>query len=428
MKRVLYIVVLLAVAGAFYAYAYPRLAGVGAADAQQTATTAAGKSGRGAGGKGGPGAGGFAIGVVSAVAQKQTVPITKSAVGYVEAVNTVVLRSRADGTIVQQEVTEGQNVKAGDVLFKLDDSALQATVAKDQAQIAKDQANEAEAQAALKREQDLFSKGVDPQSSLDADVAAAKAAQATVVVDQAQLRADQVSLSYMTIKSPIDGRVGTVNTSVGNVVHASDTSAGGLLTITQMSPLRVSFSIAEADLDTFRNALAKAKALDVEISAPDDKTPRASGKLTFIDSSVDTGSGTIVLKADIDNSANTLWPGQYVTAVTQLGAYEDATTVPLVAVQQSDSGPYVFAVGTDDKVKKQPVVVTASVGDIAVIASGVKPGDHVVTEGQLRLANGTAVRETLSGQTAKVASRGKGNPSSDGASGGAPPATPASNS
>ncbi len=350
MKRVFYLVVLLAVAAAFYFYAYPRLSGMGKADAQQTASTG---SNAPAGGK----ANAFAIGVETGVAATQTVPITKTAVGYIEPVSTVVLRAQADGIVTQQNVVDGQIVKTGDVLFKLDDSSLQATIAKDQAQTAKDQANSDVAQVTVQREQDLVKKGADPQSTLDTDMAVAKAAQATVLVDNAQLKADQVELAYMTIKAPIDGRVGTVNTSVGNVVHASDTSTGGLLTITQMTPLRVSFSVSESDLDSFRAALAGNKSLPVQITAPGDKTPRATGTLSFIDSSVDTGSGTVVIKADVDNSAGKLWPGQYVSATTQLSAYANATTIPLVAVQESNTGPYVWLISSDGKSKQQPITV-----------------------------------------------------------------------
>ena len=408
MKRVLYLVAFLAIAAALYFYAYPRLSGVGTADAQSASGSATTASAAGAGNKAGGQArggksGGYPIGVVSAVAATQTVPITKSAVGYMEAATTVVLRARADGIVVQQNVVEGQIVKTGDLLFKLDDSALQATIAKDQAQTAKDQANSDAAQVALQREQDLVKKGVDPQSTLDADVAASKSAQATVQVDNAQLRADQVALSFMTIKAPIDGRVGTVNTSVGNVVHASDTSAGGLLTITQMSPLRVTFSIAEGDLDSFRNALGGNQKLPVSVAAPGDQTARATGTLSFIDSSVDTSSGTIVIKADVDNSAGKLWPGQYVTAVTQLGAYTNATTVPLVAVQQGDSGSFVYVIGADGKAKKQVVTVVASVGDTAIVGNELRPGDHVVTEGQLTLSDGSTVKETIKGSATDVA-------------------------
>jgi membrane fusion protein, multidrug efflux system len=393
MKRVAYLIVLLAVATAFYVYAYPRLAGkAGVADAQQADST------------GGRRGGNFAVSVVSAVARKQTLPITKSAVGYIEPDETVVVRARANGTVVATNVTEGQMVKAGDVLFKLDDSAQQATIAKDQAQILKDQANAKSAQATLERDQNLIKKEVIPQSTVDADLAAADAANATVGVDQAQLKSDQVALGYMTIAAPIAGRIGTVNTSVGNVVSSTDTSAGGLVTITPMNPLRVSFNIPESDLDSFRAALAGAKPAQVSIRAPDDTSDRAEGKLSFIDSSVDTGSGTIDVKADVDNSAGKLWPGQYVTATTTLGAYDNVTTIPVVAVQESDSGSFAFVVGSDSKVKRVPVTVTATIGDTAIVGDTIKPGDHVVTEGQLRISDGATVRETLQSSQANVAS------------------------
>jgi len=391
MKRVFYLVVLLAIAAAFYVYAYPRLAGTGKADAQQTAST---------GGKGNA----YAVSIVSAVAKTETLPITNSAVGYMEPVQTVAVKARANGTVIQTNVVEGQTVKAGDILFKLDDSAQQAIIAKDQAQIAKDQANAKAAQATLERDQDLIKKQVIPQSTLDADAAAADAAKATVTVDQAQLKSDQVALAYMTITAPIAGRVGTVNTSIGNVVSATDTSTTGLVTITPLDPLRVSFSVPESALDSFRSSTAGGKAVPVSIRAPDDTTDRAKGLVSFIDSSVDTASGTIVIKADVDNAAQKLWPGQYVTAITQLGSYDNVVTVPLVAVQESDTGPYVWLAGPDGKAKKQPVAVTASIGDRAIIGKGVKAGDHVVTEGQLRLANGSAIKETVAKDTTSVAS------------------------
>jgi multidrug efflux system membrane fusion protein len=419
MKRVAYLVVLLAVAAAFYVYAYPRLAGKAeTADAQQ------GASGH---------RGNFAVAVVSAVAQKQTLPITSSAVGYVEPDKTVVIRARATGTVIESDVSEGQMVKAGDVLFKLDDAAQQATIAKDQAQILKDQANAKSAQATLERDQSLLKKAVIAQSTLDADMAAAQAAAATVKVDEAQLKADQVLLGYMTITAPIAGRIGTVNTSVGNVVSATDTSAGGLVTITPMDPLRVSFNIPERDLDSFRAALSSGKPVPVTIRAPDDTADRAVGRLSFIDSSVDTASGTIDVKADVGNGAGKLWPGQYVTATTRLGSYDNVTTVPVVAVQQSNDGPFVFVVGAGGKIKRVPVTVTATIGDTAIVNDAIKPGDHVVTEGQLRITGGSTVRETVAAADAgSAAGDGGGGAAGAGASGangaGAASAAAASNS
>jgi len=435
MKRVLYLAVFLAIAAGFYVYAYPRLSGDGAASAQSATSGQGTQKGSGQGGRSG---GGFPTSILAAIAGKQTIPITNTAVGFIEAPQVAVMRTRADGLVVQQNVTEGQMVKTGDVLFKLDDGPIQAVIAKDQALIAKDQATGDAAEAQLSRDQDLFKKQVATQQQIDTDMAATKSAAGTVAMDKAQLRTDQLTLSYMTITAPIDGRVGAVNTSVGNIVHAADTSATGLLTITNMSTLRVSFSIPEVDLDKFRNVLGQKQAAQVQVMVPGDKAPRATGQFSFIDSSVDSSSGTVVVKADVDNSAGKLWPGQYVSAVTQLGAYTDVTTVPLIAVQASDKGSFVFVVGADQKVQKQPVTLVATVNDTAIVGPEIKPGDHVVVEGQLRLAQGSLVKETLQGQAAGVAltqgtGRSKAGKPAGGAStdAGAPssaPSTPATNS
>jgi multidrug efflux system membrane fusion protein len=186
-------------------------------------------------------------------------------------------------------------------------------------------------------------------------------------------------------------------------VSATDSSAGGLVTITPMDHLRVSFNIPERDLNSFRTALASGKPVPVTIRAPDDTADRATGQLSFIDSSVDTASGTIDVKADVDNGAEKLWPGQYVTATTRLGSYDNVTTVPVVAVQQSNEGPFVFVIGAGGKIKRVPVTVTAAIGDTAIVNDAIKPGDHVVTEGQLRITDGSTVRETVQSADADLA-------------------------
>jgi multidrug efflux system membrane fusion protein len=200
----------------------------------------------------------------------------------------------------------------------------------------------------------------------------------------------------------------------------------------------VSFSIPERDLDSFRNVLAQKQAAPVQILVAGDTAPRATGQFSFIDSSVDSSSGTISVKADVDNSAGTLWPGQYVSTVTQLGAYTDVTTVPVTAVQPSGQGSFVFVVGADNKVKQQPVTLVATVNDTAIVGPEINPGDHVVVEGQLRLADGSLVKPTMPGQTTPVATApgGRNRPGKPGANGApgasgaqpSPSSTPASNS
>jgi multidrug efflux system membrane fusion protein len=309
-----------------------------------------------------------------------------------------------DGVVVEEKVSDGSDVKAGDVLFKLDDSAIQASAAKDQAAMQKDQANLDEANVELKRARDLLAKAVDTQQLVDQQQAAVKVLEATVGMDKAQLQADQVQLGYATITAPISGRTGVVAVTEGALVHASDQTP--LVTITQMAPLRVTFSVPERDLDRYRAALAGPDPVEVDLSDAAGKK-LAAGKLSFIDSSVDTTAGAIAMKAEFPNADGALWPGQYVQVNVKLGVNRGATVVPLVAIQQNDQGPYVFLARPDKTVAQQPVTVASTGDDGAVVTSGVKPGDRVVVEGQLRLKDGSVIREGKPGGQ-DVPAAGKG--------------------
>ena len=345
--------------------------------------------------------------VVVAEAKKEDVPVTKTVVGSIEPIETVAVRPQIDGVVVEKHVIDGQMIKAGDVLFKLDDRALNATLAKDQSLLAKDEASLVSAKLDLSGAQDLAKQRVGTdQQAYQAD-AAVKVIEATIDMDKAQIAADQVQLSYTTIKAPIDGRVGVVNTSVGNLVRTADTT--NLLTITRMAPLRVAFTLAESDLPALRAAVASHPA-SVQIKLPGSNDVIATGTLNFIDSSVDTASGTIVLKADIANEDGALWPGQYVKTVVDLSLQKDATTVPLIAVQQGNSGSFVFLVHPDKKVAMQNVTLANTVGETAVIASGIQPGDQVVVDGQLHLQDGATVQTTTKeAQAAPVQDPGSDN-------------------
>lgn len=329
--------------------------------------------------------------VVVAAAKKEDVPVAKTVVGTIEPVETVAIRPQIDGVVVAKNVADGQMVKAGDILFKLDDRAIRATLDKDQASLAKDEASLVAAKLDLSGAQNLAKQRVDTDQQVYQSEAAVKVLEAMIEMDKAQISADQVQLSYMTIAAPIDGRVGVVNTSVGNLVRTDDTTS--LLTITRMAPLRVAFTLAESDLPALRAAVATHPAA-VKIKLPGRNDTVANGTLNFIDSSVDTASGTIVLKADVANEDGALWPGQYVTTVVDLSVQKDATTVPLIAVQQGNSGSFVFLVHPDKKVAMQNVTLGNTAGDTAVIASGVKPGDEVVVDGQLHLQDGATVQTT----------------------------------
>jgi multidrug efflux system membrane fusion protein len=343
---------------------------------------------------------GGAASVVVASAKSEDVPVTKTVVGTIEPVDTVAIKPQIDGIVVETEVADGQVVKNGDVLLRLDDRAIRAMLDKDQALLAKDQASLVAANLDLQSAMDLQKRNVDTNQQVYQADAAAKVLEATIAMDKAQITADQVQLSYTIIAAPMDGRVGVVNTSVGNLVRSADTN--GLLTITRMAPLRVAFTIAERDLPGLRAAVAN-HPTPVRIELPGQKQPIASGTLNFIDSSVDPSTGTVVMKADLANTDGALWPGQYVTAVVELTVHKNATTVPLVSIQQGNDGTFVFLVHPDKTVAKQNVTLADTVGDTAVIASGLGPGDQVVVDGQLHLQDGSLVQ--TSSPAADVESR-----------------------
>jgi multidrug efflux system membrane fusion protein len=350
--------------------------------------------------------------VVVSEAKTEDVPVTKTVVGTIEPVDTVAIRPQIDGVVIADNVTDGQMVKTGDVLFRLDDRAIRAMIDKDQASLAKDQASLVAANLDLTGAQDLEKQHVDTNQQVYQAEAAVKVLEASIAMDKAQIEADQVQLSYMTITAPIDGRVGVVNTSTGNLVRTADTGTG-LLTITRMAPLRVSFTFAESDLPALRAAVAD-HPTNVQIKLPGSSDTIATGTLNFIDSSVDTASGTVVLKADIANTDGALWPGQYVTAIVDLSLQKNATTVPLIAVQQGNNGSFVFLVRADKTVAMQTVSLASTVGDTAVIASGVQPGDQVVVDGQLHLQDGATVQTTTAQSQTSAAPLSASNQNSDG--------------
>jgi multidrug efflux system membrane fusion protein len=425
MKRFAFLVVVVAaLAGAFYwvrtrydgdvslAWVSLRssaLALVGQAPRTDSAPGAAPASGQ-AGRPGGQGQN-PRIPVVTAMAQNADLPITRASVGWVEPIATVTIRARIEGEMVERRVQDGQIVKEGDVLFRLDDREIQAQIARDEATLVKDQATATKTQNDIRRIGELLGKGAASQQQFDVVTADSKVAAANVAADQASLQADRIKLGYTVIRAPISGRVGVVRVTEGNLVRAND-SGDGLVTITQMQPLRVSFTLPERDLDLLRAALARKEPTSVRAYAGNDTESLATGRLNFVDSAVDTLSGTVTAKALFDNKDGRLWPGQYVRVEVDLGLRPHVTTAPLVAVQPSQDGPFVFVVKPDMTVERRPVEVAEARGTVAAIASGLKPGEKVVVEGQQRLKNGTSVIEKApqaagadASRTAQAASR-----------------------
>jgi multidrug efflux system membrane fusion protein len=404
MKRVGLVIAIPVIVGVGYFLAYPELRA--SAPDISTLPSASLSAANGAAAPAGKRRKGSAIPlVVVAEAKSEDVPVTKTVVGTIEPVDTVAIRPQIDGVVIADSVTDGQMVNAGDVLFRLDDRAIKSMIDKDQAQLAKDEASLVAANLDLTGAQDLEKRHVDTTQQVYQAEAAVKVLEASIAMDKAQIEADQVQLSDLTISAPIDGRVGVVNTSLGNLVRTADTG-NGLLTITRMMPLRVSFTVSESDLPALRTAVAD-HPTNVQIKLPGSSDTIATGRLNFIDSSVDTASGTVVLKADVPNTDGALWPGQYVTAIVDLSVHKNATTVPLIAVQQGNDGSFVFLVHADKTVAMQPVTLASTVGDIAVIASGIKPGDQVVVDGQLHLQDGAAVQTTQAQTSDTPPSAGK---------------------
>ena len=336
---------------------------------------------------------GAPISVVSAAAEASDMPVVKRAIGFVETPASVVIRSRIDSQIVEQHVADGQFVKKGELLFTLDDRDIKAQIAKDEAAVARNEALHTKSQNDLARYQQLLSRNAGTQVQVDQATADERSSAATIQADRATLDADRLKLGYTRIAAPIDGRAGAIQVTPGNLVSAN-ASGTALVTLTQMKPLRVTFALPERDLPVLQAALARGTPVPVMARIPDSGRKPAEGVLNFVDSSVDTTSGTITAKAAFANEDLSLWPGQYVDVEVDVDLLRDVAVVPTVAVQPGQKGPYVYVVAADGAtVRLQPVKVALADGGRTALSEGVKPGERVVTDGQLRLKDGARIRE-----------------------------------
>ncbi len=331
--------------------------------------------------------------VATVAAEAVDLPITRTTVGWIEPMATVVVRARADGPIVEQRARDGATVKEGDLLFRIDDRETRAQLARDEASLLRDQATLARTQGDLRRVTELLAKNAASQAQFDTLTAESKVAAANVAGSQATLDADRVRLDYATIRAPITGRLGNVRVTEGNLVKGNEAGGTGLVTITQMRPLRANFSLPERDLDLLREAMARKAPAAVRVSSSGGDEVLATGRLSFVDSSVDQASGTVTAWALFPNDDDRLWPGQYVRVEIDLAVRPKITSVPLVAVQPGQAGSFVYAVGEGGKVSRRPVEVLLARGMSAALASGLAPGERVGVEGQLRVRDGTLVEE-----------------------------------
>lgn len=326
--------------------------------------------------------------VAVAPAEMRDMTIKKRAIGLVESPAIVTVRSRIDSQILEQHVREGQFVKKDDLLFVLDDRDIRAQIARDEAVLAKDQALLQKAQADNARAKELAARNVGTQVSVDQTTADAKAAAAMVEADLAALSVDRLKLTYTRILAPMAGRIGTVPVAPGNLVNAG--AATGLTTITQIAPIRVAFYLPERELPMLRGLMAQATQATV-CATPANATP-VTGQLSFLDSSVDAPSGTILIKATFANDDQHLWPGQYVDVELDAAVVANAVAIPSPAIQQGQNGPYVFVVADDGRAAIRQVDVAVIDGAQAAITKGVAVGEKVVVEGQGRLRDGAVTR------------------------------------
>jgi membrane fusion protein, multidrug efflux system len=329
-----------------------------------------------------------AVPVTTAPVILKTVPVRLYAIGNVEPYTTVSLKARVDGQIVSVHFKEGDEVRQGAILFEIDPRPFAASLRQAQANLAKDKALFDRANEQEKRYKDLLEKKFISPDAYEQVRTNAETAAATVSADQAAIESAKLSLDYCTIRAPVTGYAGRIQIQQGNLVKANDTSP--LVTINQVVPIYSSFSIPEQSLADIRRYQADGE-LKVEAHVADTRHPPVAGKLSFIDNSADTTTGTIRLKAEFSNTDKALWPGQFVNVVLTLYEQKDAVVAPSAAVQNGPNGQYVFVVDSHQTVALREIKVARADGEDTIIASGLKPGEQVVTVGQLRLAPGTRV-------------------------------------
>jgi multidrug efflux system membrane fusion protein len=323
-----------------------------------------------------------------AQAGSEDVPVEIRAIGNVQAYSTVSIRAQITGPIMQVHFREGQEVKVGDLLFTIDPRPWETLLNQAQANAKRDEANLLSARLEFMRTSNLFVSKIASQDDFDKAEAAFRSLEATVLSDNAAISNAQVSLDYTSIRSPVDGRTGSLAVKAGNVVKAPDDV---LVTITQIRPIYVGFAVPERQLPTIRQR-AREAALPVKAFAPGETNNIAVGELTFIDNAVDTNTGTIFLKGTFANTNDVLWPGQFVQTSLIVNTLTQATLVPSQAVQIGQNGEYIFVVKSDSTVEVRTNIVTGgSYEGQTVITSGLKPGETIVTDGQLKLTPGAKV-------------------------------------
>jgi multidrug efflux system membrane fusion protein len=341
-------------------------------------------------GRGGNADGNARIPVAVTPAQRRDLPVYLDGLGSVEAFNTVTLKSRVDGQMMEVRFKEGQDVKKGDLLAIIDSRPYEVALAQAQANLAKDTAQLTDAKLNVDRYGQLVKDGVIPQQQYDTQRALASQLEGAVAADQAQIDSAKLNIDYCHITAPIDGRVGLRLVDAGNIVHASDTN--GLLVITQMEPIAVIFTLPEDTLPVVNGHMRSGASLPVKALSRDNGMQIASGTLLTIDNQIDQSTGTYRLKAVFDNKDRALWPNQFVNARLLTDVKKNATIIPVAAVQRGEQGSFVYRVNpSENTAEVVPITLGVTEGTIASVESGLSANDLVVTDGQDRLRPGARV-------------------------------------
>jgi multidrug efflux system membrane fusion protein len=383
-------VIAVAVGGAAYVYrdeVAQRLGlGASASAAEKGSSPAAMAQPQGRRGRANPAG---AVPVVVTSVEPKAMPIMIEAVGTVQSISSVQLKSRLDSQIMKVNVEEGALVKEGDLLFELDARTQKAQLSQIEAQIRKDQAQLEQAKRDTTRAGDLLTKGAGTVVARDTNFTTQKAAEAQLEADEAMRQNILTQISYSEIRAPVSGRISSIPYKAGTTLRLGDNTATAVLaTINQVDPIYVSFAMPQVFLTDLRAAMAKG---GVKVNAVIDETHKQSGVIGFLENTVDANTGTVTAKARIANANEGLWPGQFVKVEVVLGIEPDALSVPAAAVQLGTQGPYVFVIKDGNTAEVRPITIKRTQYGESVIGSGLKAGESVVIDGQLRLVNGASV-------------------------------------
>ncbi|HUT55852.1 MAG TPA: efflux RND transporter periplasmic adaptor subunit [bacterium] len=327
--------------------------------------------------------------VMAAEAVEKDVAVELSAVGSVEAYNTVAVKSRIGGYLQEAHFAEGRDVKQGELLFTIDPAPYEAALKQAKANLAKDQAQLRYARATAKHDAELLPKGLVGREEYEQSRANAQALTAMAAADRAAVELAQLDLGYCSITAPISGRVGSILVKKGNLVIANDPNKA-LVVIVQVQPIYVSFAVPAQYYGGIKGRMAREK-LMVEARLPHGDQPPEPGELTFMDNMVDESTGTLLLKATFANGSKNLWPGAFMSVKLKLSTLRNAVVVPTEAVMTGQSGRFVFVIKPDLTVEQREVAAGYESGGETVIEKGLSAGEQVVTDGQLRLTDGAKV-------------------------------------